>query len=139
MRVIDPKAQSEALLAKLLVRGLSPGAEPWKEILRYRADQIQLPVHGKGPRNHDINWLFATPKFQKITPSFWKSILGTWMNVRTGLEKTKPMSQAKDLRQPIFSNPLITNAAGLPLRVSGFSEGRAIAKASCTRVKDIWD
>ncbi|CAM6042157.1 unnamed protein product [Sphagnum compactum] len=26
--VIDPKAQSEALLAKLLVRGLSPGGEP---------------------------------------------------------------------------------------------------------------
>jgi len=36
--IIDPKAQSEALLAKLLVRGLAPGGEPWKEILRHQVD-----------------------------------------------------------------------------------------------------
>ncbi len=30
--IIDPKAQSEALLPKLMVRGLSPGREPWKEV-----------------------------------------------------------------------------------------------------------
>ncbi len=35
LRIIDPKAQSEALLAKLLVRGLAPRGEPWKEILRH--------------------------------------------------------------------------------------------------------
>jgi hypothetical protein len=38
--IIDPKTQSEALLAKLLVQGLSFGGKPWKEILRHRADQI---------------------------------------------------------------------------------------------------
>jgi hypothetical protein len=27
--VIDPKSQLEALLAKLLVKGLAPGGEPW--------------------------------------------------------------------------------------------------------------
>jgi hypothetical protein len=43
--IIDPKAQSEALLAKLLVRGLAPGGEPWKEIIRNKVDQIKLPVH----------------------------------------------------------------------------------------------
>jgi hypothetical protein len=32
--IIDPKTQSEALLAKLLVRGLAPGGEPWKELIR---------------------------------------------------------------------------------------------------------
>jgi hypothetical protein len=31
--IIDPKAQLEALLAKLMVRGLAPGGEPWKEII----------------------------------------------------------------------------------------------------------
>jgi hypothetical protein len=36
--IIDPKAQSEALFAKLLVRGFAPGGEPWKEILRHRTD-----------------------------------------------------------------------------------------------------
>ncbi len=47
--IIDPKTQSEALLAKLLVRGLAPGGEPWKELIRKNADQTRLPVHGKGP------------------------------------------------------------------------------------------
>jgi len=28
--IIDPRAQLEALLAKLLTRGLAPGGEPWK-------------------------------------------------------------------------------------------------------------
>ncbi len=33
--IIDPKAQSETLLAKLLVRGLAPRGKPWKKILRH--------------------------------------------------------------------------------------------------------
>jgi len=62
LRIINPKAQSKALLAKLLVRGLSPKGKPWKEILKHHADQILLSVHNKGPRNHDINWFFAALK-----------------------------------------------------------------------------
>jgi hypothetical protein len=53
--IIDPKAQSETLLAKLLVKGLAPRGEPWKEILRHRADQVHLLVHNKGPNIPDIN------------------------------------------------------------------------------------
>lgn len=45
------------------------------------------------------------------------------MNVRTSFEKTEPTFQAEVLKQPIFSNLLITNAAGFPLGMSGFSEG----------------
>jgi hypothetical protein len=36
--IIDPKAQSKALFAKLLVQGLSFNDEPWKEILRHHVD-----------------------------------------------------------------------------------------------------
>ncbi len=32
LRIIDPEAQSQALLAKLMVRGLALGREPWKEV-----------------------------------------------------------------------------------------------------------
>jgi hypothetical protein len=38
--IIDPKTQSEALLAKLLIRGLASRGEPWKELIRHKADQI---------------------------------------------------------------------------------------------------
>ncbi len=55
LRIIDPKAQSEALLAKLLVRGFASRREPWKEILRRQANQVHLPLHGKGPNIPDIN------------------------------------------------------------------------------------
>ncbi len=64
--IIDPKSQSEALLAKLLVRGLAPNDEPWKELVRHKTDQIRLPIHGKGPTTPDINWLFAAPKLKRI-------------------------------------------------------------------------
>jgi hypothetical protein len=36
--IIDPKAQSKAFLAKLLIRGLAPGGEPWKKLIRHKAD-----------------------------------------------------------------------------------------------------
>jgi hypothetical protein len=53
--IIDPKAQSMAFLAKLLIKGLAPGREPWKELIRHKADQIWLPIHSKGPNIPDVN------------------------------------------------------------------------------------
>jgi hypothetical protein len=137
--IINPKAQSKAFLAKLLVKGLAPGGEPWKEILRHRTDQVHLLVHGKGPSIPDINWLFIAPKLKQTKCSFWKSILGSWLNVRVGLAKFEPTSHAEVLKQPIFNNPFILNTTGLPLGVCGLSEGRAIANFGCTRIKDLWD
>jgi len=63
--IIDPKTQSEAFLAKLLIRGLELGGEPWKELLRHKANQIMLPVHGLGPATQVINWLFAAKKLKR--------------------------------------------------------------------------
>ncbi|KAI5078103.1 hypothetical protein GOP47_0007927 [Adiantum capillus-veneris] len=34
--IVDPACQSRALLGKLVVRGLLPGTEPWKELLLQR-------------------------------------------------------------------------------------------------------
>jgi len=66
--IIDPKAQSEALLAKLFIRGLAHGGEPWKELLRHRANQVRLSVHGLGPSTQNINWMFAAMKFKRQCP-----------------------------------------------------------------------
>jgi hypothetical protein len=77
LRIIDPKPQSEALLAKLLVKILAPGGEPWKDILRHQADHVHLLVHGKGPSIPNINWLFAAPKLKQTKCSFWKNILSS--------------------------------------------------------------
>jgi hypothetical protein len=75
--IIDPNVQSEALPAKLLVRGLAPGGEPWKEIIQNKVDQIKLPVHNMGPDTPDVNWIFVAPKLKRIQCSMWKSIIGS--------------------------------------------------------------
>jgi hypothetical protein len=96
--IIDPKAQSEVFLAKLLTRGLAPGGKPWKELIRHKADRTRLPVHGKGPNTPDINWIFTVPKLKRTQCSMWKSIIGAWLNVRPGLIKTDPTSATEILR-----------------------------------------
>jgi hypothetical protein len=105
--VTDPKSQLEALLAKLLVRGLAPGGEPWKELVWHKAGQTRLPLHGKGPSIPDMNWLFTAPKLKRLKRSMWKSIVEAWLNARPGLSKSDPSSPAEILRQPIFGNPSI--------------------------------
>jgi hypothetical protein len=137
--IIDPKVQSEALLAKLLVRGLTPGGEPWKELLRHKANQVRLPVHGLGPSTQDINWLFAATKLKRPPTSLWKSILHAWMSVRPGLCKSEPTNSAETLRQPVFGNPLILNQEGKPLGLNGKSEGNSLANAGCSRIRDFWN
>jgi len=137
--VTDPKAHSEALLAKLFIRGLAPGGEPWKELVRHNAEQMRLPVHGKGPSNLDLNWLLAAPKLKRLKCSMWKSIVGAWLNVRPSLIKSDPTNSDEVLRQPLFGNPSILNSRGIPIRVGGVSEGNALAQFGCSRVKDIWN
>jgi hypothetical protein len=78
LEIIDPKAQSEALLAKLMIQRLSLGGEPWKEFIRSKVDQIKLPVDIMGPDTSDVNWIFAAPKLKRIQCSMWKSIVGAW-------------------------------------------------------------
>jgi hypothetical protein len=137
LEIIDPKTQSEALLAKLLIRGLEPGGEPWKELLKHKANQVMLPVHGLGPATQDINWLFVATKLKRPPTSLWKSILSAWMNVRPGLSKSEPTNAAEVLRH--FGNPLITNQDNRPLGLSGKSEGNALVNAGHSRVGDFWD
>jgi hypothetical protein len=130
--IVDPKIQSEALLAKLFVRGLAPGGEPWKELLRHKANQVRLPVHGLGPSTQDINWMFAATKLKRPPTSLWKCILHAWMSVRPGLCKTESTNSTETLRQPIFGNPHIVNHEGKPLGLSGRSEGNSLAKVGCS-------
>jgi len=139
LSVTNSKAQSEALLAKLFIRGLAPNGEPWKELMRHNADQTKLPIHGKGPSNPNLNWLLATPKLKRLKCSMWKSIVGTWLNVRPGLIKFNPTNSDEVLKQPLFGNPSILNSRGIPLGVGGVSEGNALAQSRCFRVKDIWN
>jgi len=35
IKIFDPEVQAKALLAKMVVRGLTPGSEPWKVLLQH--------------------------------------------------------------------------------------------------------
>ncbi len=59
--------------------------------------------------------------------------------MRPGLCKSEPISTAELLRQPVFGNPLITNAESRPLGLNSRSEGNALASVGYTRVRDLWD
>jgi len=137
--IIDPKTQSEALLAKLLIRGLALGGEPWKEFITHKADQIRLPVHSRGPNTLDVNWLFTAPKLKRIQCSMWKNIIDAWMKVRLGFTKAEPTNIAEIFRQPIFNNPSILNESGIPLSLGGMRKGSTFVRAGCTRTKDLWN
>jgi hypothetical protein len=121
--IIDPKTQSEALLAKLLVRGLAPGKEPWKELVMHKADQIRLLVHGKGPNTptsigsspHPSSWIHC---------SMWKIIVESWLNMRPGLTNADPTNAVETLKQPLFGNLSILNTSGAPLGIGGQREGK---------------
>jgi hypothetical protein len=127
--VTDPKVQLEALLAKLFIRGLAPGGEPWKELVRHNADKTRLPIHGKGSSSPDLHWLLVAPKLKRFKCLMWKSIVGAWLNVRPGLIKSDPTNLDEVLRQPLFGNPSILNVSGTLLGVGGVSEGNAFAQS----------
>jgi hypothetical protein len=80
--------------------------------------------------------MFAATKLKRPPTSLWKSILHSWLSVRSGLRKSEPTNSAETLRQPVFENPLITNQDGRPLGLSGKSEGNALANAGCSKIDD---
>jgi hypothetical protein len=53
LEIIDPQTQAETLLAKLIVKGLSPRREPWMDLLQRIAmlTQPQRKTHFTMPPN----------------------------------------------------------------------------------------
>jgi len=47
IKLIDPTTQMQALLVKLLVRGLTPGNAPWKTLILYRMKSIRPKKGGQ--------------------------------------------------------------------------------------------
>ena len=54
--LIDPAEQSRAMLGKLVVKGLLPSLEPWKELLLQSIHSTALPSGGWWAPN--VRWIF---------------------------------------------------------------------------------
>ncbi|CAN5960690.1 unnamed protein product [Sphagnum jensenii] len=73
--IIDPQAQFEALLAKLMIRGLSPGGESWKEIIRSK--------NKRGERLH-AGWMHAHQRSLEPSRSGVEKLGRAWNELPRG-------------------------------------------------------
>lgn len=107
IKIFDPYAQASALLAKLISRGLEPGPEPWKVLLRHKVGQIRR-MH-KGPWGPDAEWLLTARRIKDQGSPLWRGVWSSWLEVRPGINRTPPTNQEEAQRHSIFLNPFLSS------------------------------
>ena len=85
IKILDPQWQTNALLVKLLIRGLSVGYEPWKAFVRYRVSQTKQSRRGKWPAHS--NWIMNSRSLVKEGSTIWQGIMKAWATLQSGLEQ----------------------------------------------------
>ena len=113
--MIDPVAQTKALLGKLVVRSLQPLEAPWK-VLWQRRWKMWLPRQGgRWPCNPF--WGFVP----EMRPKYWGSmqslcaigIMKAWQEIRKGITCRWRKDAYARMYMPIVWNPLIRDVDGL--------------------------
>lgn len=107
---MDPACQSRALLGKLIVRGLLPGAEPWKEFLVHRlSSRADAPLWQEGLGQTEIRWIFTEMRrvgySRRTENKFSCSLLRTWEQLRPALIQSASACMEEVQRQPLIWNP----------------------------------
>lgn len=62
LRIIDPIAQTQALLSKFLIRGLQEGTEGWRALIQHRVATLQPAGNKQWPPGS--NWLMTAKKIR---------------------------------------------------------------------------
>ena len=135
VKIIDPQWQASALLVKLLVRGMSPGYEPWKTLVRYRISQTRQSRKGRWPTN--ANWLMNNHHPAQQGSSMWKGVMKAWNSIQSGLEQQPPTSWAEIMRQPLFGNRLLTSEEGVQWGTQSRDKMRTWVEKNILALKDI--
>jgi hypothetical protein len=110
VKLLDPITQASSLLAKLLIRGLRPGFEPWKIFLLHRLNNIRLVRYGTWPPS--TAWLSTATKIRRQGSHMFMGLWAAWCTVRSGLTHALPTSWAETLRQPLFGNTHLRDPTG---------------------------
>jgi len=136
--LIDPFVQTQALLAKLVVRSLTPGGDPWKVLMRHRIDQGRPLADSKWHRSPA--WLLFSRGIKDENHSpLVKACLKAFIAVRQGLIQRQPSILSELLRQPLFGNPLITESPDTPLGMGPNIGLHLWAKEGLTQIRHFWD
>ncbi|MCO5590943.1 hypothetical protein L7F22_044919 [Adiantum nelumboides] len=101
--------QSATLLSKLIVRGLYPGEEPWKQFVIHGLSRC-VPSSGcmdaAGPWRPSVRYIFTTQSrlcTQHLSP-FMYSIFRVWLTMWRGLIRHVPSCREEIERQPLIWN-----------------------------------
>jgi len=138
VKLLDPQIQTQALLAKMVVRGLTPGNEPWKALLRYKI-RIGRPL-GDAKWPESPNWLFYSKGVRKNNHStLVDACIKAFISVRGNLTTVEPGEAEGKLRQQLFGNPLIVEEENIPLGMGEKIGLHLWAKGGIGKVSDIWD
>ena len=138
MQVLDPANQIHGLLTKILIRGMQPGAEPWKVFIKYRVAHISYARTGSWPEHS--NWILQPIKKLKPTGSaLWRGVLHSWSTIQPGLEQIPPTSPAEVLREPLFGNRFIMSSQGLQWGTDPKTNFQRWAQKGLTTISDIWN
>ena len=90
--LIDPLLQCKALVGKFIIRGLLPGGEPWKKILRQRMVKV-VPSTG-GNWKDSIRWWFLRDFNHSIDifrhDKFFRGIMKAWWDLKQYLVQSPP-------------------------------------------------
>jgi hypothetical protein len=137
MKVLDPILQAAVLLAKLLVRGLTPGYAAWKSLIIHRIRTIRLVKRGTWPPHS--NWLMTAIKIRKGGSPLWNAIWRSWCLVRSGVEHKLPEKWTEILRQPLFGNSHLQNPRGQTLVTEDKTSFLLWANKGFITIVDIWN
>lgn len=111
LKIFDPFSQTRALLAKMVVRALALGLEPWKTLIQHRILKLQL--RSDGDWGESAHWLCVAQKVKPEGSMLWQAIWRAWQSVLPGIKKERAVTHAEHLRQPLFFNNEILSQTGL--------------------------
>ena len=135
VKILDPQWQASALLVKLLVRGMTPGYEPWKSLVRYRVSQTRQSRRGKWPSH--ANWMMNNHHPAKQGSSMWQGVMKAWNTIQSGLEQQPPTCWTEIMRQPLYGNRLLTSEEGIQWGTEARSKMRMWPDKGISALQDI--
>lgn len=128
---------NKSLLAKLIVRGLTPGLEPWKILLRHRLETTRAKHYGTW--HPSAHWIMDNKPVITTGSQLWKSTFTAWQSIMSSLTPLAPQHRDEILREPLYGNPRLVDVEG---RTWGSDKDDRLINWSHKVVhtlNDIWD
>ena len=89
--IIDPELQSQAMLGKLVIRGLTPMGQTWKLLLQQVISSC-TPRRG-GEWIPSLGWIFTSAPLTRPRSPFVRSLLTIWRRLHLSLLQSPPSYQ----------------------------------------------